>query len=954
MHIKELYIYGFGKWIDQKITFVDEKENITLIYGENEAGKSTLYHFIIYMFFNLPPRIRKQYMPKMSSRFGGEIVLHDKNGDDIVIQRTDNRFILKTKFGNYEDESMLKSYLYNLSQETFEAIFAVKSEQLETIREVDSSHLNEVLMSISISGIEQLYNVENELKKTMDTLFKQQGRKPVLNIALKEIAALESNLHEAKESEQRYVYLQRKLGEIEKQNERLQEEGKNIESEIHFLNRLSHLVIELDNYKTAIEFNDKHKYISFPYMGSELYEKYKKEKNDIRVQLEYYESLLKGELEKEEKLNHSLLKQEVINEIEWLLNKQKDYELLKQKINEIQLELKNINETYVVLEKRTGLSETEVRQILFNDLTKDDWQRLKIEYEEHRKNDIELQRDEEKYYLAYERLNEEKNKIKLMDHEAFNHLKMAIDKSETNRLNNQLKDIALKERKRNKKLVQFSSVVATVAFILYFVLNYSSLLYVGIAAIIFTIVSYFMNKMAMNQMNSLLVPENKKLNKEDIHRYEEEVEKRENLKQLKWKMQQLKDEELRIEIEKEKVHANELFLERKINEAYRQFPFLHHIKVEKWPEYFEEINKMQLLLEKHRQLSSTLADYQDEVRIIESQIEKLRQNLKHQTLHIYQLDSLLEKNEDDLKELKDVKKNIEEKEEKVSLLYKQKISYAKEIENLFAQANVDNEEDFYKRNMLYKQLQESKKFIEQFEQKLRHTFTKEERIRLKGNEWTDKEVSHSIENLIKRKDTIDLKLKGAYKELAEINQEIQSITHSDELSRLTYQYEIKQEEIKDMAKKWLTYKLSFEAIQRAKQQFQEKHLKEVLKKTSEFFRILTKNNYEQVNIEDSTMTVLHKNGYDFTVKELSKGTVDQLYLSLRLAVGLTVAQSIKMPYIFDDVFVHFDSKRREELVTLIKKLSIDRQMIIFSCDERIDQMFSENHIEKRVVKHRIS
>ncbi len=50
MKIKELWMKNFGRFTDQRIEF---GEGINLIYGENEAGKTTIHHFIRAMFFGL-------------------------------------------------------------------------------------------------------------------------------------------------------------------------------------------------------------------------------------------------------------------------------------------------------------------------------------------------------------------------------------------------------------------------------------------------------------------------------------------------------------------------------------------------------------------------------------------------------------------------------------------------------------------------------------------------------------------------------------------------------------------------------------------------------------------------------------------------------------------------------------------------------------------------------------
>lgn len=50
MRLLDLYISGFGKFHDRSITF---DPGMNIVYGKNEAGKSTLHHFIRCMLFGL-------------------------------------------------------------------------------------------------------------------------------------------------------------------------------------------------------------------------------------------------------------------------------------------------------------------------------------------------------------------------------------------------------------------------------------------------------------------------------------------------------------------------------------------------------------------------------------------------------------------------------------------------------------------------------------------------------------------------------------------------------------------------------------------------------------------------------------------------------------------------------------------------------------------------------------
>lgn len=92
MLLKELNLIGFGKFKNQSIIL---KDGINLIYGENEAGKSTLHSFIDGMFYGfLKPNVkRRDYLPEYekynpwdNSRYAG-IIRFRYNGKNYRIER---------------------------------------------------------------------------------------------------------------------------------------------------------------------------------------------------------------------------------------------------------------------------------------------------------------------------------------------------------------------------------------------------------------------------------------------------------------------------------------------------------------------------------------------------------------------------------------------------------------------------------------------------------------------------------------------------------------------------------------------------------------------------------------------------------------------------------------------------------------------------------------------------
>ena len=64
----------------------------------------------------------------------------------------------------------------------------------------------------------------------------------------------------------------------------------------------------------------------------------------------------------------------------------------------------------------------------------------------------------------------------------------------------------------------------------------------------------------------------------------------------------------------------------------------------------------------------------------------------------------------------------------------------------------------------------------------------------------------------------------------------------------------------------------------------------------------------------------------------SDGTVDQLYLALRLAVA--EALTPEAPLVLDDALVRFDDTRLQEAMALLREESERRQVIVFSCQTR--------------------
>ena len=77
-------------------------------------------------------------------------------------------------------------------------------------------------------------------------------------------------------------------------------------------------------------------------------------------------------------------------------------------------------------------------------------------------------------------------------------------------------------------------------------------------------------------------------------------------------------------------------------------------------------------------------------------------------------------------------------------------------------------------------------------------------------------------------------------------------------------------------------------------------------------------------------------GTECPVEALSEGARDQLYLALRIAaVQAHAAQAEPLPFIADDLLVHFDDRRAAAAIALLTELGRSTQVILFTHHDHI-------------------
>ena len=113
---------------------------------------------------------------------------------------------------------------------------------------------------------------------------------------------------------------------------------------------------------------------------------------------------------------------------------------------------------------------------------------------------------------------------------------------------------------------------------------------------------------------------------------------------------------------------------------------------------------------------------------------------------------------------------------------------------------------------------------------------------------------------------------------------------------------------------------------------------------------ITNGKYSKIYFNDEQgLTVELDNGNYVLADRLSIGTIDQLYLSLRLAM-LDELSTEKVPIILDEAFAYFDNERLTNLLKYMLNEYSDRQIIIFTCTKREKETLERENIQFNFVE----
>ncbi|MBR7123011.1 MAG: AAA family ATPase [Oscillospiraceae bacterium] len=138
--------------------------------------------------------------------------------------------------------------------------------------------------------------------------------------------------------------------------------------------------------------------------------------------------------------------------------------------------------------------------------------------------------------------------------------------------------------------------------------------------------------------------------------------------------------------------------------------------------------------------------------------------------------------------------------------------------------------------------------------------------------------------------------------------------------------------------------LAIETLAEASAQLQRRFAPRISQRAQELFGTLTGNRYDRLQLTKELHLHAGAQGENTLRPALwrSEGTVDQLYLALRLAVSGELTPHA--PLVLDDALVRFDDTRLALAMDILKEESGQKQVIVFTCQGR-ETNYLENPIK---------
>lgn len=172
----------------------------------------------------------------------------------------------------------------------------------------------------------------------------------------------------------------------------------------------------------------------------------------------------------------------------------------------------------------------------------------------------------------------------------------------------------------------------------------------------------------------------------------------------------------------------------------------------------------------------------------------------------------------------------------------------------------------------------------------------------------------------------------------------------DEMVVLEEKREADKEKLAELREKESIINIAIENLMDAYEEMKTTITPKFTKNLSESIQKISSNKYNKVTINDENGMIIENNRGEYVeAVKLSTGTIDQLYLALRLSMIDELSKE-NLPIILDESFAYSDNNRLKNMLQYLTSDLNNHQTIIFTCTDREQKMLEEMNIPYNVVE----
>lgn len=209
---------------------------------------------------------------------------------------------------------------------------------------------------------------------------------------------------------------------------------------------------------------------------------------------------------------------------------------------------------------------------------------------------------------------------------------------------------------------------------------------------------------------------------------------------------------------------------------------------------------------------------------------------------------------------------------------------------------------------------------------------------------TFEEVSKEVEQKENRLNTIKFRLQTMENQTKDINNKL------NDLSKIEEELQDAEEEKEELLHLNNSYNIAKECLEIAYQKVKSNISPRFTENLSDIISKISEGKYSNITLNDTEGIMVEvQNGNYVPAERLSVGTIDQMYISLRLSALEEISEE-KMPIIFDEAFAYFDDERLKNILRYLSSNFKENQIIIFTCANRESSILDELNIEYTISK----